>query len=276
MELSNSFYKNLVSGIKQRSRHLLNRRHHTVHVSWLFQKYLKHLPPNRIHSHELLKHKTFFSSGSEYLHGLHEIFIDQIYNQQLPENAYIIDCGAHIGLSVIYLKSICPSAHIVCFEPDVKSFKLLQKNISSHYLKNINAKNEAVWNINTTLNFIGEGKMDSKIGESSSGNTVSVKATRLNDYITKRVDFLKLDIEGAEYKVLKDIAGSLENVKNMFVEYHGTFQQNNELLEVFEIILNAGFHFYIKEAAPVFEHPFLPKTSPVDYDIQLNIFCIKN
>ena len=41
---------------------------------------------------------------------------------------------------------------------------------------------------------------------------------------------MKLDIEGAEYKVLKDIADNLGNVNNMFIEYHGTFDQNNELI----------------------------------------------
>ncbi len=58
---------------------------------------------------------------------LKEIFIEDIYDQQLPENAYILDCGAHIGLSVIYLKSICPSANIICFEPDNKNFELTSK-----------------------------------------------------------------------------------------------------------------------------------------------------
>jgi hypothetical protein len=89
------------------------------------------------------------------------------------------------------------------------------------------------------------------------------------------VDFLKLDIEGAEYKVLKDITENLHYVTNMFVEYHGTFPQNNELVEIFEIISKAGFRFYIKEAANNYPYPFLPKPRKLDYDVQLNIFCFK-
>lgn len=276
MAISNSFYKNLFNGINQRSKHLLNNPYKKVNINWFSLKYLKHLPPDNIHSHQLLHHKTFFYGGPEYLHGLKEIFIDDIYNQQLPETAYILDCGAHIGLSVIYLKSICPSAHIVCFEPDAKNFELLQKNIASHQLKNIDAKNEAVWNENTSLHFIQEGNMGSKIGDDTSGNTVTVKATRLKDYISQNIDFLKLDIEGAEYNVLKDIANNLGYVSNMFIEYHGNFEQNSELLEIFEIISKAEFKFYIKEAAPVYDQPFLPKTTKGEYDVQLNIFCFKN
>jgi len=276
MAITNSFYKNLFNGINLRVKQLFNNSHKKVNVNWFYLKYLKHLPPTKIHSHQLLDKKTFFYGGPEYLHGLQEIFIDDIYNQRLPENAFILDCGAHIGLSIIYLKSICPTANIICFEPDAKNFNLLQKNILSHHLKNIEAKNEAVWIENTSLNFIQEGNMGSKIGDNSLANTVSVKAARLKDYLKRKIDFLKIDIEGAEYKVLKDIQENLYHVQNMFIEYHGTFEQNNELLEIFEIISKAGFKFYIKEAAPVYDQPFLPKTTSGEYDVQLNLFCFRN
>lgn len=273
---NNSFIKNISVGVAKKFRSLLNDPYKKTNLNWFLIKYLKHLPPGNVHFSKLLNHKTFFHGGPEYLHGLKEIFIDEIYNQQLPANASILDCGAHIGLSVIYLKSICPSAHIVCFEPDAKNFELLKKNIASHQLKNIDAKNEAVWNENTYLHFIQDGNMGSKIGDDTSGNTVTIKGTRLKDYINENIDFLKLDIEGAEYNVLKDIADNLGYVNNMFIEYHGSFEQNNRLLEIFEIISKARFKIYIKEAASVYDQPFLQKSTKGEYDVQLNIFCFKN
>lgn len=276
MPVTNSFYKNLFHGINLRIKKIFNNPYKEVNINWFSLKYLKHIPSDKIHSHRLLQHETFFRGGPEYLHALREIFLEGVYNQTLPENAYILDCGAHIGVSVIYLKSICPTANIVCFEPDAKNFDLLQKNISSHQLKNVEAKNEAVWFENTSLNFIQDGNMGSKIGVDKSSHNVTVKATRLKDYLHKKVDFLKMDIEGAEYKVLKDISDSLENVNKIFIEYHGTFEQNNELLEILDLILKAGFKFYIKEAASVFDEPFLPKKHEGEYDLQLNLFCFKN
>lgn len=276
MSPSNSFNKNLLHGLKSRIKKTFHNPYREVSINWVSLKYLKHLPADKIHSHKLLQHQTYFYGGLEYLHGVKEIFLEGVYNQILPESAYILDCGAHIGLSIIYLKHICPSANIVCFEPDAKNFNLLEKNISSHQLKNVEAKKEAVWTENTTLTFIQEGNMGSKIGDNTLSNSVQVKATRLKDYLNKRVDFLKIDIEGAEYKVLKDISEKLENVSKMFIEYHGTFEQNSELLEILNLVSKAGFKFYIKEAASIFDQPFLPKSAPTDYDVQLNIFCIKN
>lgn len=275
MSSSNSFKKNLLSGINSRIKKAFNNPYKEVNINWASLKYLKHLPANEIHSHKLLQHETFFYGGLEYLHGITEIFLEGVYNQELPENAYIIDCGAHIGLSVIYLKSICPSAHIICFEPDTKNFDLLEKNISSHHLINVEAKKEAIWTENTSLTFIQDGNMGSKIGNNTLPNSVEVKAVRLKDYLNKKVDFLKMDIEGAEYEVLKDVSESLENVSKIFIEYHGTFEQNNELLEIFDIVSKTGFKFYIKEATSIYDQPFLPKNAHTNYDLQLNIFCIK-
>jgi FkbM family methyltransferase len=274
MGLSNSLYKNLLRGISITIKKTFNNPYKKVNINPFLLNFLKLLPANKTHSHNLLSHKTFFQGGLEYLKGLKEIFVDGTYDQNLPEQASVLDCGAHIGLSVIYLKSICPSAKIICFEPDETNFNNLQKNILSHKLEDIDARNEAVWIENTELSFIQQGTMSSKIGEGDV-NSVKVKAVRLKDFLKKKIDFLKLDIEGAEYLVLKDIGEDLINVDKMFIEYHGGFNQNDELMEILNIITKAGFHFYIKEAFPVYERPFLYKKHIHPYDLQLNIFCFK-
>lgn len=276
MDKSNTFYRNLFRGIKHRTKKIFYNPYSQININWFFLKYLKHLPPDKIHSHQLLNHKTFFYGGPEYLHGLHEIFIGNIYKQKLPANAFILDCGAHIGLSVIYIKNICPSANIIAFEPDIQNYSILKKNILSHNLEGIEARQEAVWDESTTLSFIQDGNMGSKIGINSTNHTINVRAIRLKDFLNRNVDFLKLDIEGAEYKVLKDIQENLHFVANMFIEYHGTFQQNNELLEILEIIMKGGFKFYIKEAANNYPYPFYLEQKKLDYDVQLNIFCFRN
>jgi FkbM family methyltransferase len=274
MALSNSTYKNLLHGIKITIKKTFSNRYKSVNVNPFLLNFLKILPPHKTHTHKLLGHTTFFQGGLEYLHGLKEIFIDGIYDQQLPENACILDCGAHIGLSVIFLKSICPSAKIICFEPDATNFNNLQKNILSHNLKDIDARKEAVWTESTELNFVQQGDMSSKIVETHA-NCVKVKAVRLKDFMDKKIDFLKLDIEGAEYQVLKDISEKLINIDKMFIEYHGFFNQTNQLIDMLNIVTKAGFHFYIKEAFPVYERPFLYQKNLDIFDLQLNIFCFK-
>ncbi|MCO6498455.1 MAG: FkbM family methyltransferase [Chitinophagaceae bacterium] len=270
-----SFIANIFNGITTRVRNSLHREKDTYRVNFFYEKYLKHLPANKTHYHKFLGKRTFFRGGPDYLRALKEIFEEQIYNQLLPQKAFIIDCGAHIGMSVIFLKKICPDAEILCFEPDNMNYALLMKNISEQGLKNVNAVNAAVWIDNSMVSFDMEGSMDSKIiPEGHSAN--QVQAVRLADYIDKKVDFLKIDIEGAEYAVLKDIAPKLSFVDKLFLEYHGSFTQNEELIEMLQIIQSNGFRFYIKEAGPVYPQPFTGIRGSSIYDLQLNIFCIRN
>jgi len=271
-----SFIKNSWLGLQKKINSLFTNPYKEVNLNWLKLKYYKHLPTGNLRKHSLKGKYIYFYSATELLHGFKEIFVEKIYKQTLQEQPYIIDCGANIGLSVIYIKDQYPEANIVAFEPDEKNYELLSKNIASFGYTNVIARKEAVWIENTTLDFSSDASMSSKIESSGSANTNKVKAIRLKEQIDRKVDFLKIDIEGAEYAVLKDIEPTLHWVNNMFIEYHGKFSQNHELVEILSIINKSGFQFYIKEATSVYDHPFIiPKTSNLSFDVQLNIFCTR-
>jgi len=277
MPASGGFLTNVFNGSIARIKKAFHNPYRKVNIGPVFLRYLKHVPPGKLHSHKLFGHQTWFVSAQEYLHGIREIFIDEIYKQELPPNAYILDCGANIGLSVIYLKRICPTATIIAFEPDAKNFELLQRNIASHDLQNVELKNEAVWKENMMLSFDAGGTMSSKIVlNNEPGQSKRIPAVRLRDYLIKKIDFLKIDIEGAEFEVLLDVSGQLTVVENMFVEYHGSFEQIDQLTRLFDLFSQNGFKYYIKEATIVYETPLLRrKKSGIPYDIQLNIFCFR-
>ena len=241
-------------------------------LSWSQLKMLNKNKENNVASVEVLNTKIYFRNGYELKHGLREIFMEEIYSSSLSTHPTIVDCGAHIGLSVIYFYKKNPTAKIIAFEPDGGNFELLAKNCSFIPKGNLDLRNEAVWHENTELSFISRGDMSSKIGEDEGLHITKVKAIKLKDIINEEIDFLKLDIEGAEYLVVKDIESKLPLIKNVFLEYHGSFNNQNELLEIIAIFLKNGFHFYIKEAVNTFDHPFVRVGKKPVYDIQLNIF----
>ncbi|MBC7828792.1 MAG: FkbM family methyltransferase [Chitinophagaceae bacterium] len=274
--MSNNFAKNISTGIARRVEKTFSNTYKKAGLSWPKEIIVKHLPQYGYQTIRLLGKPFSFYERDGFLHSLKEIFVEDIYLQQLPRGARIIDCGSNIGLSVIYLKKLCPDAHIIAFEPDERNFKLLEKNVHSFNLTNTELRKEAIWTENTYLDFSNKGTLGSKIvGENGNDkNTIKVKTTRLKDLLTRKIDFLKLDIEGAEYAVLKDIADNIHFAEKIFIEYHGTYSQNSELNEIFELIISKGFHYYIKEAYnnPT---PFTSVPSPDGFDIQLNIFCVK-
>ncbi|MBS1772554.1 MAG: FkbM family methyltransferase [Bacteroidetes bacterium] len=277
--MSDSAGKGLISNLLKGGLRYLNpssQKNNPARPSRLDAIYLKHTAVGKKKYYKLLGKKIAFINGHELLHGIREIFVDEIYKLKLPDNALVIDCGANIGLSVIYLKLQTPTARVIAYEPDENNFQLINENIKAFGFDKVTLKKEAVWNKNETLYFKNTGSQSSKIENEQTDETVAVKASRLKDVITEKVGFLKIDIEGAEYQVLVDIADKLNMVDSMFVEYHGKYSQANELVEIFNIIRNAGFSIYIKEAANVYPTPLLKTNQDMMYDVQLNIFCIRN
>ena len=271
-----SFGKNIMQGILLRMGKIFHNPYQIVNIGPFKKIYYKHLNAGTVRHHKLLGNTISFYSPTELLHGLKEIFVDEIYKQNLTPRPYIIDCGANIGLSVIYMKNLYPAATILAFEPDERNFDLLKKNIESFGFEHVDIRREAVWIENTILQFASEGSMSSRIDNNISGNTIPVKAIRLKDHLNKTVDFLKIDIEGAEFQVMNDISDRLHLVNHLFLEYHGTFEQNGDLSQLFELLVRRGFSYYIKEATSVYDSPLYPIKKPgMPYDVQLNIFCIR-
>ncbi len=274
---SKSYLRNIVRGSQLAAAKLLRSPYRKVNISWFKLKALKHLPAGKEREHTLFGKKVSYLNPQDFLHGIKEIFVEEIYKQRLPNNAYVIDCGSNIGLSIIYIKQICPTATVVGFEPDQKNYDLLIRNLEPFGLTNITIHKAAVWTENGPLQFTDTGTMGSSISQTETEKTITVEGKRLKDLLNKKVDFLKIDIEGAEYAVLKDIEPELKHVQNLFVEYHGNYSQNNELTDIFSMLVNSGFNYYIKEATSIYDYPLTrEKKNPTPFDVQLNIFCTRN
>ena len=272
-----SYLGNILKGVQGRIKSRLENPNNKAGLTWLWIKKLKHLPYNTRSRYPFSGSEIEFNNGPELLHSLQEIFVDDIYKIEFSTpTPFILDCGANIGLSVLYHKQRYPGASVVAFEPDVTNFELLQKNIRAFTLQDVELRNEAVWKENTTLEFVSDGTLGSKLNAEGNGKQViQVKATRLKDLLNRKVDFLKMDIEGAEYEVLKDCAQDLHMVDHLFIEFHGYFTRMNELSEILAIVERNGFSYYIKEASNVYSTPFYRKGLEKQYDIQQNIFCFR-
>ena len=272
---NSSLIGNILKGFKKRLTK--NKQSNTIffQIGWLRTKILKHQNNGTLRKINIGNLQFYFRNPFEFLVTFQEIFTEGIYNCTLSQDPYIIDCGANIGISTMYFKYAYPGSRIISFEPDETNFEILKLNLETNNLQDIQIRKEAVWKEDTKLNFSNDANMASKIEMLDAKNSNIVDAISLDKFIDRKVDFLKMDIEGAEYEVMKSIKEKLNLIENMFIEYHGRFEQINELLEILEMIKKGGLKFYIKEATSVYDKPFLRTGTPNGYDIQLNIFCFR-
>ncbi len=173
----------------------------------------------------------------------HALSADQIISEIFEEKLYhfdctkpdplIIDAGANIGIATLFFKRYYPQSTVIAFEPDPYMFELLQKNVEANHLSGVKLINAALSRVSGTLPFFGEL---SQQGLDTRGNSllkgwglqrktgceIMVKSVRLSDYINENIEFLKLDIEGAEQQVLEELSNArkLSQIHEMAIEVH--------------------------------------------------------
>ena len=245
-------------------------------ISWFETKVIKHQNDQTLKKKKFKEFEVYYKKPYELLHTYNDIFIDEIYQfNPSSKNPVIIDCGSNIGYSIIYFKILYPESIIRAFEPDSYNYEILIKNVNHNNLKNVSVERKAIWINNETISFSQKGTEASKICED--GSNESVRCARLKDILLEypNIDFLKIDIEGAEFQVVKDCEEELYKIDNIFLEYHGKSNELHKLNTLLKIIENNNFKVYIKLAADFLKSPFSNKETPYPYDVQLNIFCYK-
>lgn len=215
------------------------------------------------------------ADSASFISTFRQIFEEQIYRfSSRDEQPYILDCGANIGLSLVYFKQLYPRSTIVAFEPDKAIFDILTKNIRNFAFDDVELVNCAVWNCATNLDFTSDGADGGRLSVASDKPDHLVKSVRLKDYLNRKIDLLKLDIEGAETVVLSDCAEQLNNVDTLFVEYHSFDKQPQTLHILLSILAQSGFRVHIQ--APVSSpQPFIKCNPMMGMDMQLNIFAYR-
>ena len=146
---------------------------------------------------KLTDEKFYFTNLSYVIEQLQNVY-EQHKEFELCTNEYIVDVGAACGEYTIHaLKQCC---QVIAIEPDLERYGFLLNNINS--FPNIVTYNE----------MIGTGP-----------------GTKTSDEIKTfdEIDILKIDVEGAELKLLENAPKTLKKTKKIIIELHSVTLFNN-------------------------------------------------
>jgi FkbM family methyltransferase len=203
-----------------------------------------------------------------------EIFADEFYHfDAATSEPVIFDCGANVGMSILFFKKLYPAARITAFEAEPEIASLLRKNLEQNNIRDINIVAKAVWKDDHGILFGSESADSSSIYSTSEKKRIA--SVRLKECLLREdhIDFLKIDIEGAENEVLEDCRYTLGHVQNLFVEFHSYIGHTQQLANVIRIFEESGFRYFIDTN----QHRLRPFTNRRYrgndvMDLQLNIF----
>ncbi len=211
-------------------------------------RHLRHAPPGQPGTVQWQGAPLHYSDAPA-LHGqLQEIFVQGVYDFVAPHPApRIIDCGAHVGVGVLRWRSLFPAADITAFEADPAIAERLRLNLAARGDTRTQVHAAAAWINDGTIGFQRTGADNGHIIDNASQ---SVPARDLAKFCTEPVDLLKLDIEGAEEKVLLHLGatGALRQIRNLVCEWHQWTPSSPAVHEALARLVAAGFVYRIASA----------------------------
>ena len=161
---------------------------------------------------------------------LHEEDVRKHFNPKRGDT--VIDIGAAFGLyTITSSKRVGANGKVIAIEAHPDSFDMLNRNIKLNGLTNVTTLNYAVYSKETKVKIYSNYTiMSERIREEQvKEKFVEVNADTLDSILQQngirqeQINWIKIDVEGAEFEVLKGAHNTLSNSKDiaLYIEIHG-------------------------------------------------------
>ena len=209
---------------------------------------------------EVFGNKLFLSKKGLALtvshYGTYEELEAKIMEEKIEIGNIVVDVGANIGLHTLNMARIVGNAgQVFAFEPDPSNFEILKKNAKINNYKNIILEQKAVGDKHGKTTFYqSDNPINHRIFPQSerANSQVQVELTNLDNYFDSdmidKINFIKIDVEGMEFGVLKGMKNILKNNKNIKILFEfvpkDTIEAGFIPIELLNYLTSNGFKLY--------------------------------
>lgn len=194
-----------------------------------------------------------------------QMYIKRVYEESTVKNlipffkksSVFFDVGANIGYFSLLAQAVNKKLKVYSFEPLPKNRESLKLNIKINSTKSIELIETCVSDSNGDIQFSIPPKDECGWGRISNenifnGETLQLKTQTLDSFCElnkiSKVDFIKIDVEGFEYHVLKGAQKTLNAGPDICIELNDQCLKGTgvDILEIFSYLKNKNYNlFYI-------------------------------
>ena len=177
-------------------------------------------------------------------------------HEHIKNAKVVLDIGAHVGCHTLIYKSINSDCSIYSFELQSIIYELLKKNIAINHLQNVQAFNCAIGesigmvSISDTIAdgpnknekyAYNNGKEYNFGGVSLGSGSQEILMITIDSLQLEACDFIKIDVEGFEYFVIKGAIQTIQKYKPV-IFYEENYKINSQ--STTELLKSIGYNSF--------------------------------
>jgi FkbM family methyltransferase len=204
----------------------------------------------------------------------HEPLTTHLMIKELKQDMFCLDLGSNIGYyAVIESNIVGESGKIFAIEPSPVNFPILKLNLENQKKNNFSVHNIAIGDKNEDMEFIISSKSNwSKIRMNNEkinpeDKIIKIPVKTLDSFVQendiKKIDILRMDVEGFEYNIILGANKILEKfTPKIFVEIHKMYLGKEKTYEIFNNLKNKGYEikYYIPR---IYDSPIIGKLDDI-------------
>ena len=203
----------------------------------------------QLNSKDLIDHKILFT-------GVYEKNTNNILTEYIEQGDLVIEAGANSGTETLLISRLVGNdGKVFAFEPVPHVFDKLSLNLKLNKIRNVESYNSALGNTNdkipfqiNSINHPNQG-MGTKLNiDFENGDTIYVKQRTLDSFweqncFNENIAFLKMDIQGGEFDLLKGAAKVLANDKpKIFLEASKSW---SNLKSIYDLLISYDYSIFL-------------------------------
>jgi len=164
----------------------------------------------------------------------------------------VFDIGAYVGDTALWFsKAVGPQGKVFAFEPEPRNFEKLKANLERNKVTNVIPLKLALSENEEEMQ-VATGGSSSTITQAGTGTSVEV--TTIDRFVEtnkiSQVDFIKMDVEGHELKVLEGAHETIKTFKPSLAL--SVYHRGDDLIELPKLLLelNLDYKFYLRHCSP--------------------------
>jgi FkbM family methyltransferase len=156
--------------------------------------------------------------------GWYESEKQRVISKEVRPNTVFYDVGANVGFYSLLASTLVGPGKVFSFEPVPRNLSYLKRHLDLNHARNVDAQALAISDKNSVARFRVEES--GYMGHISTEGDISVQTATLDSLVQDgRIlppNYIKMDIEGAEYEALLGARGCFERYRpTLFLATHG-------------------------------------------------------